>query len=94
MERNRRKSDNQHNGKVGIREVYDLVFPMTENIEETKKDIAVMQLDITNIKDDIKDLKISIKGKISIKAFATWLSITTGLLLMAFTILGFYYRGC
>ena len=86
MEHNRRKSDNQHNGKVGIREIYDIVYPMKENI-------AVVRSELTTIKDNIGDLKESIKGKISIRAFATWLSVTTGILLLVFIILGFYYRG-
>ena len=86
MEHKRRKTDNQHNGKVGIREVYDIVYPMKENI-------AVVRSELTTIKDNIGDLKESIKGKISIRAFATWLSVTTGILLLVFIILGFYYRG-
>ena len=85
-EHNRRKTDNQHNGKVNIREVYDIVFPM-------KEDIAVIKTKVHIIKDDVGTLKECIKGKISIKAFSVWLSLTTGLLLIAFTILGFYYRG-
>ncbi len=86
MEHKRRKTDNQHNGKVTIREIYDIVMPMG-------KSIAVMEDNIGNMKSDIEDLKDSIEGKISIRAFATWLSVTTGILLLVFIILGFYYRG-
>ena len=86
MEHKRRKTDNQHNGKVTIREIYEIVMPMG-------KSIAVMEDNISDMKDDIEDLKDNIKSKISIKAFSTWLSVTTGILLLVFIILGFYYRG-
>ena len=86
MEHKRRKTDNQHNGKVTIREVYDIILPMRD-------DITTMKGDVGNMKDDVEELKICIKGKISIRAFATWLSVTTGILLLVFIILGFYYRG-
>ena len=85
-EHKRRKTDNQHNGKVTIREIYEIIMPMG-------KSIAVIENNIGSMKDDIEDLKDSIEGKISIRAFATWLSVTTGILLLVFIILGFYYRG-
>ena len=93
MEHKRRKTDNQHNGKVGIREVYDIVYPMNKATEETKLDIGIIKTELITIKEDIGDLKKSNKSKISIRAFATWLSVTTGILLLVFIILGFYYRG-
>ena len=92
-EHKRRKTDNQHNGKVTIREIYELVFPMTETIADTKKDIAVMKGDVSNIKDDVEELKTCIKGKISIKAFTGWLIATSVILTIAFAIMGFYFRG-
>jgi len=65
------------NGKATIQKLYEEIMPII-------KDIATHTTEITNIKKDIKEIKDSkdalssrIDGKISIKAFATWLSITT-----------------
>lgn len=57
----------KNNGKATVQKLYDEIIPIV-------KDIAIQKTDIHSIKEDVKEIKLDMKSKISIKAFASWLS--------------------
>jgi hypothetical protein len=56
----------EKNGKVTLQKLYDEIIPLL-------KDMATQKVDITNIKDNISEIKKDLNCKISAKAFGAWL---------------------
>ena len=72
------------NEKIKIKDVYDLVMPIKEDIATITQKIVNIDTAITETKDDNKAIKKLLGSKISIKAFITWLtsfSIIIGIVL-------------
>ena len=55
------------NGKATIQKLYEEIMPIV-------KDIAVHTTELVDIKKDIEGIQTDMKSKISIKAFASWLT--------------------
>ena len=70
----------KNNGKATVQKLYDEIIPIV-------KDIAIQKTDIHSIKDDIKEIKTDMRSKISIKAFASWLGVLTGIITIITTLL-------
>jgi hypothetical protein len=70
------------NGKVSIKQLYDEIIPMIE-------DIASMKTDMSNIKNDVRDIKECNKNFISRPAFIGWLGAMATVLSIAIILLGF-----
>lgn len=66
--------------KVTVQKLYDEIMPIVKRIAEHT-------IELVNIKDDLATIKIDMKSKISIKAFATWLGILTGIITIITTLL-------
>ena len=55
------------NSKATIQKLYDEILPIV-------KDIAIHTTELVDIKKDIEEIQVDMKSKISIKAFASWLT--------------------
>jgi len=70
------------NGKISLQKLYDEIMPII-------KDTAEHTVKIENMEEILKEIKEDIKSKVSIKAFATWLtslSIVVGIIVTILSI--------
>jgi len=74
----------KNNGKATVQKLYDEIIPLIKGISEHT-------VKIEDIEDDIGDIKKDMKCKISIKAFASWLttvSIVVGIIITILALRG------
>jgi hypothetical protein len=96
------------NGNPRLKDVYDLVYdnviPMREKIATIEANTTTIEKELDNIKEHCKEVckasenKIStlakeVSKKISKKALATWLSLTTAFITISTFLLVHYLRG-
>ncbi len=71
------------NNKAIVQKLYDEIIPIVKDIAANTADLLTIKeqlknvvhvVDLSDIQSDIKEIKYDMKSKISIKAFASWLT--------------------
>ena len=88
------------NNKATIQKLYDVIIPIVEDVAAIKTDIVTIKaqlinvthgVDLSGIQLDIKEIKDDMKSKISSKAFAAWLGSLSVIIGIIITIISFIF---